>query len=108
MRKNGEIIDALYGAPTVIFISAKDLSEDHIEFSNVACVIENIILSATNEGLGSSYIWGCLKKIRKDPETLKLLSIPEDYEILSAVVVGYSEQPLAPREHHAKMTINRI
>lgn len=108
VRKTGETIDAFYGAPTVIFVSATDLSEDHIEFSNVACVIENMILAATNEGLGSTYIWGCLRKLRQDPETLKLLSIPEGYEILSAFAVGYPGQPLEPREPCGKMTVNRI
>ena len=78
-RKTNLPIDPFYGAPTVIFVSATDLSEDHIEYSNVACVIENMILAATNEGLGSTYIWGCLRKLRQDAEALKLLSIPEGY-----------------------------
>ncbi len=107
-RKTNKPLDPFYGAPTVIFVSATDLSEDHIEFSNVACVIENMILAATNEGLGSTYIWGCLKKLRKDSETLKLLMIPEGYEILSAFAVGYPVKPLAPRKPREKMTVNRI
>lgn len=107
-RKTGQPIDSFYGAPTVIFVSATDLSEDHIEYSNAACIIENILLAATNEGLGSTYIWGCLRLLRQDPETLKLLSIPEGYEILSAVAVGYPKKPLEPREPREKMTVNRI
>lgn len=107
-RKTGMPLDSFYGAPTVIFVSATDLSEDHIEFSNVACVIENMILAATNEGLGSTYIWGCLGKLRQDTETLKLLSIPEGYEILSAFAVGYPAKPLESRAPREKITVNRI
>lgn len=107
-RKTSKPFDAFYGAPTVIFVSATDLSEDHIEYSNVACVIENMILAATNEGLGSTYIWGCLNKLRQDSETLNLLSIPEGYEILSACAVGYPAKPLEPREPHERMTVDQI
>ena len=107
-RKTNKPLDPFYGAPTVIFVSATNLSEDHIEFSNVACVIENMILAATNEGLGSTYIWGCLSKLRKDPETLRLLLIPEGYEILSAFAVGYPVKSLEPREPREKMTVDRI
>ena len=107
-RKTNKPLDAFYGAPTVIFVSATDLSEDHIEYSNVACVIENMILAATNEGLGSTYIWGCLNKLRKDPEMLSLLSIPEGYEIGRACAVGYPVKPLEQRELCERMTVDRI
>jgi nitroreductase len=107
-RKTNKPLDAFYGAPTVIFVSATDLSEDHIEYSNVACVIENMLLAATNEGLGSTYIWGCLDKLRQDSETLSLLSIPEGYEILSACAVGYPAKPLEPREPRERIAVTRI
>ena len=33
-RKTGQKIDALYGAQAMIFVSATDISEDHIEYCN--------------------------------------------------------------------------
>ncbi|MDR1044208.1 MAG: nitroreductase family protein [Candidatus Adiutrix sp.] len=107
-RKTGETMDAFYGAPTIIFLSATDISEDHIEYCNVACVIENIILQATALNLGSIYIWGCLKKLRAQPETVAKLKLPEGYEILSAVAVGHPGKPLEYREPKERLAVSRI
>jgi nitroreductase len=107
-RKTGEALDAFYGAPTIIFLSATDISDDHIEYCNVACVIENIILQATALNLGSLYIWGCLRKLRANKEVVAKLNLPEGYEILSAVGVGHSAEPLTPREPKAKIAVNII
>lgn len=96
-RKDGTEVDPFYGASTIVFFSAADISDDHIEFCNAGCVIENMCLAATNLGLGSCYIWGCLRKLRNNPEALALLGLPEGYEILSAFVCGHPVEPLAER-----------
>jgi len=107
-RKTGLDYDPLWGATTLFFLSATDISEDHIEYSNVACVIENMLLQATEMGLGSTYIWGCLRKLRAHPETIAKLGLPEGYEILSAMAVGHPKKPLEPREPKDKMQVNFI
>ena len=91
--------DALYGAQTLIVFSAADVSDDHIEYANAGCVIENMHLAATALGLGSTYIWGCLRKLRKNGALLEKLALPEGYEILSAFAVGHPAQPLTEREY---------
>jgi nitroreductase len=100
--------DAFYGAPTVIFFSAHSISKDCIEYSNIGCAIENILLAATDLHLGSTYIWGCLRKLRKHPELIARLQLPEGYEILSAVAVGYPTEPLIRREPSENISVNRI
>lgn len=107
-RKTGNLMDAFYGAPTLIFLSATDLSEDSIEYANVGCVIENMMLQATALNLGSTYIWGCLGKLRDNAELLRKMNIPEHYKILSAMAVGYPVTPLAPREKKNKIAVTRI
>lgn len=107
-RKTGLPLDPLHGAPTLILVSATDLSEDHIELCNAACVIENMSLQATALNLGSSYIWGCLRILRQHKELLAMLQIPEGYEILSGFVVGYPVNPLQRREKQGKMSVNRV
>lgn len=107
-RKTGNLMDAFYGAPTIIFISATDLSEDSIEYANVGCVIENMILQATALNLGSTYIWGCLGKLRDKPELLQELNIPDQYKILSALAIGYPAVPLEKREKKDKIAVTRI
>ncbi|MEL7563688.1 MAG: nitroreductase family protein [Dehalobacterium sp.] len=103
-----EHIDAFYGAPTVIFFSARGISKDCIEYSNIGCAIENMLLAATDRHLGSTYLWGCLRKLRPHPELIGRLQLPEGYEILSAVAVGYPTDPLVKREPVEKISVNRI
>lgn len=107
-RRTGERVDAFYGAQALIVVSATDVSDDHIEFANAGCVIENMHLQATALGLGSCYIWGCLRKLRADPEAVAALRLPEGYEILSALAVGHAAEPLASREYREKMSVDRL
>ena len=103
-RKTGQPVDALYGARTMILVSAADLSEDHIEYANAGCLIENMLVQAAALGLGATYIWGCLRKLRANQAVIEKLRLPEGYELLSAMVVGYPAQPVrerTPREHVA-------
>lgn len=96
-RKDGTFKDPLFGATTMIFFSATDISVDHIEYCNAGCVIENMCMAAADLGLGSCYIWGCLNKLRKNEEALALLKLPEGYEVLSAFVCGYPSEPIEDR-----------
>lgn len=106
-RKDGSLIDAFYGAPTLLFISATDISSDHIEYCNAACVIENMLLAATEMELGSTYIWGCLRRLRKNEAAMSLLELPSGYELLSAMAVGYPEVPLSERECAERLKVVR-
>lgn len=104
----GKMLDAFHGAPTAIFVSCKDVSDDHIEYCDVACVIENMCLAATELGLGSCYIWGCLPKLKADQELLAKLNLPEGYEILSGFVCGYPNKELYAREKKENFPVNRV
>ena len=107
-RRTGEKVDAFYGARALIVVSAADVSDDHIEYANAGCVIENMHLQATALGLGSCYIWGSLRKLRADGEALAAQELPEGYQVLSAQAVGYAAEPLVPRDYRDKMTVNRL
>ena len=97
-RKDGTKFDPTYGAPTIIFLSATGPSSDQIEYCNVACAIENMALAATSLGLGSVYLWGFLKKLRKRPDVIARLGLPDGYAVLSAFAVGRPAKPIAPHE----------
>ena len=96
-KKDGTAHDPFFGATTLILFSATDISDDHIEYCNAGCVIENMCMAAADLGLGSCYIWGCLKKLRKNPEAVSKLRLPEGYEILSAFVCGYPVKEIEER-----------
>jgi len=107
-RKDGSKMDPLYGAPTLFIVSSTDISEDHIEYCNAACVIENILLAATAKGLGSCYIWGCLRKLRARSDLLARLNLPDGATILSAAAVGYPEVPLSEKTDRNTFGVTRL
>lgn len=107
-RKDGTLMDPLYGATTIIFFSATDISDDHIEYSNAGCVIENMCLAAADLGLGSCYIWGCLKKLRGRPDVIAKLNLPEGYEILSAFVCGFPAEQIEKRSFDDNIAVDYL
>ena len=91
-----------------MIVSTTDLSEDHIEYANAACIIENILLQAAALGLGSTYIWGCLRKLKKNHELIERLDLPENSTILSAAAIGYPKEKLSPRENRPEIKVKII
>lgn len=95
-----------YGAPTVIFVSSK-ASGVNIEHNNAGCIVENMLLAATDLSLSSVYIWGALKAFQAEPELIKELGVPEGFTPISAAAIGYATDPTeAPKKH--EIAINRI
>ncbi|MCL2632407.1 MAG: nitroreductase family protein [Coriobacteriia bacterium] len=109
-RSDGEgLRDFFYGAPTVIFLSVNGISKDLIEYSNVACAIENMLLAATSLDLGSTYLWGVIQRqLKRQPDMIAKLQLPEGYELLSAVGLGYPTEPLVQREAIEYLSVNYL
>lgn len=84
--KEGE--NFLYGVPTLILISTKKCLVENVEYLNVSGVVENMLLAATDEGLGSIYLTSFLRKVEENDELRKELEIPGGYIHLAAVGVG--------------------
>ena len=90
-----------YGAPTVIFVShRKQDLQPGIEWANVTSVVDQMHLAATDLGLGSVYMWSALESMRMIPELdhAELLQLPEDFEPLIALAVGYPAKELEELE----------
>lgn len=103
-RESNRAPDPFYGASTVIFIShRKQDLQPGIEYANAACLALSMHLEATALGLGSVFIWGVLEAMRVLPEfdRTELLGLPENFEPLLGVAVGYPAKPLPARELRA-------
>ena len=90
-----------YGAPAVIFVShRKQTLQPGIEWANVTSVVNQMHLAATDLGLGSVYMWGALESMRMIPELdhTELLQLPEGFEPLIALAVGYPAKELEELE----------
>lgn len=86
--------DPLYNAPTLVMVSASEKQLlPNIEFANAACIIQNMLLAATDAGLDSVYIWGAAVAVQADAELSRDLGIPEGFKAISSAALGYAQQP---------------
>lgn len=101
----------MYNAPTVILVSAK--KEEAAEtaplaYCNASCIIENMMLAATDLELGSVYLYavpavlGQLENVY--PDLYKRLKIRNGFFPVAMMGVGESNVPLKKRE----LTKNKI
>lgn len=91
-----EGIDPFYGAPTVLLVIA---NKQGISIHDGAACIENMLLEATNQGLGSCWIHRAKEEIEL-PEVRKLLSFTgldfDNYVGVGHVIIGYPDNYQAP------------
>lgn len=86
------IRDIYYGAPTVIVISSSHGSVPELDMANAGTIAENMLLAATDLGLDSVYIWGTVLACRAEPDLLDEIKLPNGYEPIASVALGYAEE----------------
>ncbi len=88
-------------APAVIFIATPKNGSGQIEAGLMG---ENMILAAESLGLGTCCLGGLIHFLKNDKGAepfVKLLDIPENYELLYAIGVGYPDEKPEPRPRDA-------
>jgi nitroreductase len=113
-------IDPLYHAPTFIIISGKEyppfqfgnsnqIPQPNLEYINAGCIIENMMLAATDLNIGSVCITGALYAFTLEKNLLEPLHLSSGFRPLSGLAVGYSQKPLPQRRKRTrKMAISFI
>ena len=86
-----------YGAPTVIYVSNMASDEEVIVGANASCIIENMLLAATEMGLASVYLFGVSQVLLNDAEVAELLKLPAGFRTVSAIAVGYPSEAFNER-----------
>ncbi len=102
--------DFFYGAPVVVFVSAapKQMAPG-IELANTACVIENMLIAATDADVDSIYLWGAVQALGRNPALCAKMGIPEGFKPVSAAALGYSlSGSKEPRELSVSLSANYI
>ena len=89
-----------YGAPVNIIISYK--RDEHHAFVDGAAAMENLLLMATELGLGTCWI-NQIRECCDDPKVRAILTeygVPEDHIVICSAAVGYiaKETPAKPRK----------
>lgn len=80
-----------YDAPVVILISSKESNIPYISEFNVACIVENMLLCATNHGLGNVFLTKFIYDINKKQKFRDTYQIPNDSQVYAAVAIGYKQ-----------------
>ncbi|MGD0717163.1 MAG: nitroreductase family protein [Halobacteriota archaeon] len=84
-----------YRAPTLILVSSDVANPNAI--ADCACAVENILLAAHAEGIGSVYI-NAPTWFDDDPGVRALLTkigLPQNYHVCASAAIGYSDAPPA-------------
>jgi len=89
-----------YGAPVNIIISYK--RDEHHAFPDGSAAMENLLLMATELGLGSCWI-NQLRECCDKPAVREILTeygVPEDHIVICSAAIGYidKETPAKPRK----------
>lgn len=98
-----------YHAPTLIYVSSSTEDEEILAGANAGCVMENMLLAATDMGLGCVYLFGVSQALQGEARVAELLQLPEGFRTVSAIAVGHAAQALEERQIPAdKIAVNRI
>ena len=104
----GVDFDPLYNAPALILISAQKMPFPNIEYADAGYILQNMMLEATEQGLGSVVIWGSSMVVNAVPELKKALQIPEDYTAVSGIALGYANETVEPKELGLSIHVDKI
>ncbi len=102
----GKRMDKSFGAPTMVFVSSKPAMMPGMEYANAACALENMAIAATSLGVASIIWGGAAAAVAQDDSLRKKLEIPEDYNPLLCISLGYAQEEEPAKKH--EIEINRV
>lgn len=91
----------MYNAPAAIIVSvdkADDPNTANMAVQNAACAAENMLLAATDLGLGSCYLMTPTMAFAI-PEVREAVKLPANTQQICVVVFGYSEDTAPHKEY---------
>jgi nitroreductase len=89
---------SLGGAPVAVLVyieDSEDAWKDFINMQDASAAVQNLILAAWNDGVGSC--WMCGPFIRKSELLKEYFKIPADRKLVALIPLGYPQEvPAAP------------
>ncbi|WNY24226.1 hypothetical protein MmiHf6_15560 [Methanimicrococcus hongohii] len=90
--------DPIYGAPTLVVVSSKPNERmPTIGDFNTGCILENMMIAATDIGVGSIFMLLPVFAFT-DPLLVSKLKIPSGFKPLATMALGYSDEPAVSKE----------
>ncbi len=100
----------LYGAPSLILLSAP--ADAPLGAPNAALAAENMLLAATELGLGSCFLLSPTRALNGEGnrDLAREAGVPEGYAVQCAVIVGYAaaENKFSLGERNKRGTVNYV
>lgn len=84
-----------FNAPLVIFVVGKN-SRERLNGCDTGCLIENMMLQACDLGLGSCFLYTISEVINANPNLQDVLALGPEQKVMSAVVIGHSQEKDPP------------
>ena len=100
----GKRMDKNFGAPTMIIVSAKPGMMPGIEYANAACVLENMLIAATDMGIDNIIHGGGSAVVAQSEELKQKLSIPEGFKPALCASFGYAVNAEPAKDHSIAIT----
>ena len=105
-QKTGVREDTYYGERVMIIVSSAPPLRPGMEFVNAGCIIENMVLAATDLGIASVVLAGAPSALALNADLQRELGIPEGRKPLLAASFGYGAVEEPAKKH--TISINRI
>lgn len=101
----------LYNAPTCILVSVK--KEEGMPAAmhplSASCIMENMLVEATELGLGSTYLMGAPAVMSQVPELCKAVKVPDGFTPIAMAAVGHAaESPTKKEPTTTKIVCERV
>jgi nitroreductase len=97
-----------YSAPVLIFVCAEsDKQWGEINVLDSVLAAQNMFLKAYELGLGSCYM-GFISYLNTKPEVLSKAGVPEGYELMVPVILGYPKNKQIPGKRNKPSVLKWI
>lgn len=95
----------IYGAPTLVIVSTKPSEQvPGMEKQGAATIMENMMLAATDLGLGSVFLLAICTALAQNSDIMKQLQIPEGFVPTAAMALGYAATEAKGAKHTIEVT----
>ena len=95
----------IYGAPALVIVSTKPSEQvPGMEKLGAATIMENMILAATDMGLGSVFLLAICAALAQNSDIMKQLQIPDGFVPTAAMALGYAATEAKGAKHTIEVT----
>jgi nitroreductase len=108
---NSMMSNTIYGAPTLIVISAirnPNPEMPGIEIASAACIADTMLIAATDIGLASIYLCAFVEGFNAEPGLIKELGLPDGFSPVAGILLGYKDEPAEESKIEISLNVNRI